>query len=236
MPSRGSGAACFEGARNRGSGLGHRVNRLLVDTDSPNSLSGRARRRRWEALASRFPELSEMRVIDLGGTVRSWKFSGLRPAEVMLLNTFDQNSDLPWVKSVVGDACEVPEQLRGERFDLVFSNSVLEHVGGHRRRVAFAECVHQFGHHHWIQTPYRYFPIEPHWLFPGFQFLPLRAQSYVTMRWPLLTHPPATTDQAVRRNLGNELMSRTHMRFYFPTSEIHEERIAGVPKSLVAVR
>ena len=27
-----------------------------------------------------------------------------------------------------------------------------------------------------VQIPYRYFPIEPHWLFPGLQFLPQRAR------------------------------------------------------------
>ena len=34
---------------------------------------------------------------------------------------------------------------------------------------------------HWVQTPYRYFPVEPHFLFPGFQFLPLTVRA-VLMR------------------------------------------------------
>ncbi len=41
----------------------------------------------------------------------------------------------------------------------------------------------------WVQTPYRYFPIEPHWIFPGFQFLPLSARTEISRRWPL-GNPP----------------------------------------------
>ena len=87
-----------------------------------------------------------------------------------------------WLHNVLGDACDLPSALRGQRFDLVFSNSVIEHVGGHSRRAAFADSVHALSDHHWVQTPYRYFPLEPHFLFPGFQFLPLRAKAEVTLR------------------------------------------------------
>lgn len=53
-------------------------------------------------------------------------------------------------------------------------NSPLEHVGGgHERRLRFAESVHALADRHRVQTPYRYFPIKPHWLAPGMQFLPV---------------------------------------------------------------
>ena len=44
-----------------------------------------------------------------------------------------------------------------------------------------------------MQTPYRYFPIEPHWLFPGMQFLPL------PVRWsiasPMAVRPYARLER-----------------------------------------
>ena len=61
-------------------------------------------------------------------------------------------------------------------YDVVFSNSLLEHVGGHAQRAALAREVRSLAPRHWVQTPYRYFPLEPHWLFPGMQF-PLEAQA-----------------------------------------------------------
>lgn len=63
-------------------------------------------------------------------------------------------------------------------FDLVYSNSVIEHVGGHARSCDFAGMVKTLARRHWgVQTPYRYFSIEPHWLFPGLQFLPQSARA-----------------------------------------------------------
>lgn len=62
---------------------------------------------------------------------------------------------------------------------------VLEHVGGHEQRSDFARWVRELGTHYWVQTPNRYFPVEPHWLFPGFQFPPDRTRAHVMRRWPL---------------------------------------------------
>ncbi len=217
-------------------GLGGRLNRLLVEHDSPTSLSGRARRARWRLFQEMFPEIGSMRVLDLGGTVQSWTRLGIRPTEVTVLNTFTQTGAPLWIKPVVGDACQVPPGLVRERFDLVFSNSVLEHVGGHHRRLAFAESVHAFSDRHWIQTPYRYFPLEPHWLFPLFQFLPLRVRLEVTKRWPLIPARAKTTEEAIRRSLGSELLSKTHMTYYFPHSVVRTEQVGGLVKSLIATK
>ena len=81
-----------------------------------------------------------------------------------------------YITAVKGDACDLPELLHGENYDFVYSNSLLEHVGGHVQRQKLAESVHSLANRHWIQTPYRYFPIEPHWVFPAFQWLPYEAR------------------------------------------------------------
>jgi hypothetical protein len=88
-----------------------------------------------------------------------------------------------------------------------------------------------------VQTLYRYFPIEPHWLFPGFQFLPFRARVEITRHWSV-GHNPALKDVAEAAALvaSTELVSPPKMRAYFPDGEFWFERIVGVPKSLVAVK
>jgi hypothetical protein len=217
--------------------VAHRFSRALANPYSPGSLGARARRSRWRELLRRFPALQDMRVVDLGGDLRAWRLAPVRPRELVLLNQFEQSADDPGVRTLVGDACALPDALRGERFDLVYSNSVLEHVGGHARREAFAASVHALGESHWIQTPYRYFPVEPHWLFPGFQFLPARARASVTMRWPLGNYAAqgGTRAEAVGWALATELISETELRHYFPASTVWRERVLGVTKSLVAV-
>ena len=87
-----------------------------------------------------------------------------------------------------------------------------------------------------MQTPYRYFPIEPHMLFPGFQFLPLNVRAVVGHWWPLIHTRPADQDESIRRALEIELLGRTEFGLLFPESVVHVERMAGLPKSLIAVR
>lgn len=212
------------------------IRRHVSDVDSGRSLAARARDNRWNELVRRFPDLGSMRVLDLGGVPRQWAQRPVRPAQVVSVNLeCHPPVDQPWIVAVRGDACDLPAELRGERFDLVYSNSVLEHVGGHARRVAFAETVHEAADHYWVQTPYRYFPVEPHWLFPGFQFLPLPARAVLSERWPLGHIRSAGRSTALADVAWVELIGMTEMQAYFPGSEIWRERFAGIPKSLVAV-
>ncbi|MFI5677333.1 class I SAM-dependent methyltransferase [Streptomyces cellulosae] len=212
---------------------------MLVDYSNPNSLAHRARTRRWEEMVRRFPELGDMRVLDLGGTPQSWTHAPVTPAQVVCVNLDSHHECREGrVTGLVGDACDLPDALRNERFDLVYSNSLMEHVGGHSRRQRFAETVYTGGDLHWVQTPYRYFPVEPHWLFPGMQWLPFRAKVAVVRHWPHGTsrqhRRPPTVTEAAAKAAEVELLSATGMRTYFPHSQIWFERFAGLPKSLVA--
>jgi hypothetical protein len=208
----------------------------IIDPARSGSLAARVRERRWRTLAERFPDIASMSVLDVGGTAGAWALVPARPARLVLLNV-EPPGELDGVESMVGDACDPPEQLRQEHFDLVFSNSVLEHVGGHWRRQAFAHAVRTLGDHYWVQTPYRYFPLEPHYVGPLFQFVPLAARGRLVARWPIgslatVTDPAVCVAQAQQ----TELIGRTEMRGYFPDADLVSERVLGATKSLIAVR
>lgn len=204
--------------------------------NSKRSLSGRARARRWQHLLQTFPELSEMRVLDLGGTPESWLAAPIRPKSVTTLNVSPAESRTPDIIAVQGDACDLPHSVASDRFDLVFSNSLLEHVGGHVRRQRLADNIHAVADRHWVQTPYRYFPIEPHWLFPGIQWLPYEARVQISMHWNR-GHVRTYTRQEAQEQVDEiELIGITQMRRYFPSSVIWYERFAGLVKSLVAIK
>ncbi|AWB91424.1 hypothetical protein [Aeromicrobium chenweiae] len=209
-------------------------NRLV---DGPDSLAEKYRARRWEQLQTAFPDIEDMTVVDLGGTVSSWRRAPIRPRKVIVLSFEPEGADdVDWIKSHHADACDLPAQHRDLRADLVYSNAVIEHVGGAERRQRFADTVHGLGHHHWIQTPYRYFPIEPHWLFPGFQFLPVPARVAISRRWRLVHTPNRDRQAAVDNVLSVELIGLTELRNLFPSSRIVTERAAGLVKSIIAVR
>jgi hypothetical protein len=206
----------------------------IIDPDNAHSLTRRIRQRRNEEFKRTFPDLADMRVLDLGGTAVSWRVLGLRARNVTVVNLDEvKGPEEPWLEYVRGDACAGGFG----QYDLVFSNSLMEHLGGHTRRRQFADVVRESAPSWWIQTPYRYFPVEPHWVFPGFQFMPFRTRVFISQHWSML-HMPACKDRTAAEELvaSVELISASEMRSYFPTGQIWFERIAGIPKSIVSLR
>lgn len=213
----------------------HGLRKYLVG--EPSSAGGRFRARRWQWFAETFPAIGEMKVVDLGGRPQSWLHASVRPEHVHLVNVEEPATDLPgWITAEQGDACELPGSVLSGSYDLVFSNSVIEHVGGHHRREQFAENVRRLADRYWVQAPYRYFPLEPHWMFPWFQHLPVTTRTRIARHWKLNTLPPADPRAAVGKILSTELPSRTEMRYYFPDATLRTERALGLPKSLIAYK
>jgi methyltransferase family protein len=204
------------------------------------SLIRRAHERRWHEFAERFPGIAEMRVLDLGGTAASWLEGEVRPTHVTLVNlpgeasrADREASRVPWIDVVAGDACDTAADWG--RFDLVYSNSVIEHVGGHERRQRFADTVHRHADSHWVQTPYRYFPIEPHYRLPFIQHVPVSVAARMMRAWPYAAVGEAQRKDPVADVLSIELLSFAEMHHYFPGSEVIRESFLGLPKGLIAV-
>jgi hypothetical protein len=204
---------------------------------SRDSLGGRRRDERGRWLIETFPDLAQMSVIDLGGRIITWQRLPVRPKHGYVVNMQPPRADIPeWAEFDLGDVCALPAHIARRQYDLVFSNSVIEHVGGHERRERFADSVHQLSDSYWVQTPWRYFPIGPHWMAPGMQFLPVAVRVQVARRWPLSRERGKPRETAVQKVLGVELLDRTQLHYYFPDSPIRTETVFGIPKSLIAYR
>src|SRR5207302_6536854 len=117
---------------------------------------------------------AETRVLDVGGTPETWDMLPVRP-RVTLLNTPRTKAELAraawWV---AGDGRALP--FRDGAFDVVFSNSVIEHVGDAGSQARFAREIARVGRGYWVQTPNRWFPVESHLLTPFIHWLPRRVQ------------------------------------------------------------
>jgi SAM-dependent methyltransferase len=79
----------------------------------------------------------------------------------------------PSVAYVQGDACELP--FADGAFDVVFSNAVIEHVGGKERQQAFVREALRVGRRVFLTTPNRWFPLDVHTRLPLVHWLPERA-------------------------------------------------------------
>ena len=215
-------------------GLGKAFRNRFVD--SPGSMAETFRARRWDVMRATYPDIADYHIVDLGGTVDAWLRAPVRPRKVTVLGLEPHGGEgIDWIEARYADACDLPGDLADLRADLVYSNAVLEHVGGAERRQRFADTVHRLAPRHWIQTPYRYFPIEPHWLFPGFQFLPVATRVAIGRRWKLV-HTANTDYEAVLGSvLSVELVGLSEFRHLFPGSAIEHERFAGMTKSIIAI-
>jgi SAM-dependent methyltransferase len=113
-------------------------------------------------------------------------------------------------------------------FPIVFSNSVIEHVP-RDLQPTFASEIRRVGERYFVQTPNRYFPIEPHYQMPLVQFLPERAMKALNRRFAMGFRAKGVWHETT-------LLTAADLRRLFPDGEIHRERRFGLTKSLMVVR
>lgn len=128
------------------------------------------RRRRMAKFERRFRPTDQTRIVDVGGTPINWWYISTKP-RLLLLNIKppEQPMSSDHMRYVEGDACDPPAEIRDGGCDIVFSNSVIEHVGDFAAQQRFAEACRKLARKLWVQTPAFVFPIEPHYLSPFVQ-------------------------------------------------------------------
>ncbi|MDH3214012.1 MAG: class I SAM-dependent methyltransferase [Myxococcales bacterium] len=201
-------------------------------------MSGALRRQRVALLESLLEPLPRpLRILDVGGTQAFWNragFAGARDLEIVLLNRERVAVSGPPFSSVVGDGCRMPEFADGA-FDVAFSNSVIEHAGDREEQRRMAGEIRRVGRRYFVQTPNRHFPVEPHFVFPLFQFLPLALRVLLLRRFSLgwvPRMPDAAEARAFVRSI--RLLTGRELAGLFPGATLHRERVCGLTKSFVA--
>jgi len=108
-------------------------------------------------------------------------------------------------------------------FDVAYSNSVIEHVVEPADRRALAKELTRVGGRYFVQTPNRWFPVEPHALLPLVHWLPRRVGRRL---WNL-----GVSDDPFDETL---LLDARELQELFPDATIVRERMGPLTKSLVA--
>jgi SAM-dependent methyltransferase len=169
------------------------------------------------------------RILDVGAGEGSAleRFNKTNPIVAVDLET-DERDWLEGENVTVQRADGTQLPFADRSFPVVFSNSVIEHVPK-GLQPAFAREIRRVGDRYFVQTPNRWFPIEPHYQMPFVHFLPERAlralNKRFTMGWRKKGEWYETT-----------LLSASDLHRLFPDAEIHRERMLGMTKSLMAVR
>lgn len=186
----------------------------------------RFRARRMRLFAELMQPSPATRVLDVGGTPYNWSYLD-EPPHVTLLNLADGD--------VWADGRKLP--FRDGCFDVAFSNSTIEHVGDASDHASFAGELRRVARSYFVQTPNRYFPVEPHYMTPFVQFLPKGVARRIARNftlWGLANRPDDSTVEAMTGSIN--LLSASQLQALFPDAEIQAERLLGMKKSLIAVR
>ena len=201
-------------------------------------LQPRFRRKRWAQFLAWFPITERSHVLDVGGHPGEWMAAVQTPLTVTVVNIG------PWPESLQAPSrfiyCEADARnlpFADQSFEIAYSNSVIEHVGTLEDQRRFAAEIRRVGRKIYVQTPYRWFPVEPHFLSFFAHWLPRRWHRWLIPKLSLRGWFRGGDDVDVRQLVAEvRLLSLREMRELFPDCEIHKERVFGFVKSLIAVR
>jgi len=185
------------------------------------------RKRRMRRFRATVGLRDDWHVLDVGGTPHLWSGASERQTVTMLnlpsIAAEMEASTNPTRHVLPGDVCSLPDIARS--YDLVFSNSVLEHVGSSRRQQQFASSVRSC-RAYWVQVPAPTFPIEVHCRYLFWWLLPPAIRRKRIRAWKRTSRPFLGRQMAGTRPIDRKLLHRL-----FPDGQIATERFLGITKS-----
>lgn len=186
------------------------------------------RTKRMRSFQKEFDVKPNTKVLDVGGSDFNWKLLPDLPKPIMV-NLYTAKSDSLYV---VADGRYLP--FRDKSFDIVYSNSVIEHLRTIENQQLFADECRRVGRRYYVQTPNKFFPVEPHFLTPIIHYFPKEIQKKL-IRYTILALL-TTTNEANKMLEEVRLLDKNELQNLFPDAEIWHERFLGLTKSLIAVR
>ena len=214
-----------------------------IDYSNVNSIGFQLRKKRRiaiETLIDRvYEKVGAVRILDLGGERSYWNifdddYFERKNITITLLNLDQSPAGISSSKrfiQIIGDACNLPE-FKDHSFDIVHSNSTIEHVGFWNRVQWFAREARRLAPVYYVQIPYYWFPIEPHFLLPLVHWVPEGVRAKILLRTGLRRDMGA----AMRSIEGNRLLDRAQMAYLFPDAQRRFEWVGPFAKSLLAIR
>ena len=206
------------------------------------------RTQRADAFRRIFRVAENTKILDLGGGLGDhihWLLQGtsVRPENVTVADIFDAPQPYGYKRVVLKEIDSLP--FGKSEFDIVFCNSVLEHVTVPKDKIwttsgaefreqslrhqrSFAEQISAITKAYWVQVPYKWFPVCSHSWLPFIAWLPR-----------ILLLPAIKTFRRLGYKVHRPdwyILTRKQMQTMFPLAVIQSERFIGLTKSLIAIR
>ena len=194
------------------------------------------RQKRFNLFLDKLNNLKKpIKILDVGGTQKFWNdmnFISREGVEIVLLNLQEQNTTDLGFNSIVGSAIDL-SKFENKSFDIVFSNSVIEHLYNFENQVKMANEVMRVGKLFFVQCPNKYFLIEPHFNLPYFQFYPFWVKHLIMKYTKLVRGRKYNMDEIHRTHNEIKLLSYIDLSKLFPGARIYKEKIFGFTKSFI---
>ena len=222
-----------------------RATDFYLDKQANDTWSNYFRGRRFALIEQKIRTIAantgSCRIIDIGGRVEYW--NPILPtlnaveAKITVVNLEKtQPKPGPMFDFAYGNACDL-SAYADKSYDFAHSNSLIEHVGRWPEMKRCAEEIGRVADSYYVQTPYLWFPIEPHFRAPFYAWLPEQTRARLLMALDLgYIGKAATLDQAMADVQSINLLDHAQMKALFPDAKITFERVLGLPKSMIACR
>lgn len=180
------------------------------------------------------------RIIDIGGTLAYWQAFERelrdRNVTILIVNLHPQEPAPARFTTSVGDATDLGE-FPDDSFDIVHSNSVIEHVGDRRNMAKMAAEVRRLAPVYFLQTPNFWFPYEPHARTLFFHWMPIFLRVALLRAKRLGFYERASSRAEAMACINDaHCLTRSAMRRLFPDAIVQGEKFAGLNKSWIAIR
>jgi len=203
-----------------------------------NSINQKFREKRFNFFTTLLEGIKSdepIQILDIGGTEIYWermKFTANNNVIITLLNLETVPTKNNNFISIKGDACDL-SSFKDKQFDIVFSNSVIEHLFSIDNQKKMANEAMRVGKFYFVQTPNYFFPIEPHWLFPFFQFFPSKTRVFLTKNFDLGHYKKSVNkEDAIKRVNEVKLLTEKQMKKLFPRGKVYRETFLSLVKSI----
>jgi ubiquinone/menaquinone biosynthesis C-methylase UbiE len=234
MPNQSPSTAAYEAAKPQEAPKSHsfpihKVYKVFQDHFRP---------KRKRAFVSLFPEVAAgSPVLDVGGTANWWKEDFPKDVNISIVNIDDDHRQEVTENGFTfykADGRKLP--FADKEFYLTFSNSVIEHVGDLEDQKRFASEAMRCGQKLYLQTPSKWFPIEPHLITAFLHWLPFKVARRLLRHfsiWGLVAKPSQQQiDEFLRTT---RLLTRREIKEIFPDAQIREEKFLGLTKSFIVI-
>ena len=210
---------------------------FFMRSDAKGSIGDRFRAKRFAFFEKCLAQIEgTARILDLGGTVYFWENRGWLnnpKVDITLLNLEAEDTGATNIQSVAGSAIDL-SSYQDNAFDIVFSNSVIEHLYTWDNQVKMAKESRRVGQYHFVQTPNKYFFIEPHYRLPFFDAVPDKIAYQILTKTPI-AHGKRWEPEMAKTWLAElRLLSKKEVRTLFPDSLLYVETFLGMTKSFTA--